>query len=206
MKFEARKENIAMQESGDETMIYDLSIDKAYLLNETSAFIWQMCDGNRDLAEISCELAEKTNQQVNEDVVKLAIEQLKTNNLLSDAENIKDFFTKTSRRKVIKQIGLGAMIALPVIFSLTSPTAAHAASLTAACQPCSNNAQCASGNCVSGSLCSNGSSTTSVYPAGYSGFAPEASAANCAATANPVCCTGASSFNPGTGACSCSAS
>ena len=105
-----------MQEANGETMVYDLTIDKAYLLNETSAFVWRMCDGKRDLADIGKALAEKTHQPIDENIVKLAIEQLKTNNLLSDAENIKDFFTKTSRRKAIKQIGLATMIALPGIF------------------------------------------------------------------------------------------
>ena len=163
MNFQARQNNIVERAADDETMVYDLDADRAYLLNETSAFVWQLCDGKHDLAAIAKELARKTEQPANEDLVKLAIDDLRANNLLEETEQVKDFFTKTSRRKAIKQIGLATMIALPMVFSLTSPTAAHAASGgIVACQPCTTNSQCASGRCLpqrfagTPNLCSNG--------------------------------------------------
>ena len=126
MKFQARKEDLVMQAAGDEVMIYDLAADKAYLLNETAAFVWQMCDGNTELPEITAALSEKAKQPLTDDIVKLTIDKLKEIGLMS--EETPKFFSKTSRRKVIKQIGLATMVALPVIASLTAPAAAHAAS------------------------------------------------------------------------------
>ena len=137
MKLKARKENIAEQTAGDETMIYDLSSDRAYLLNATLAFVWQRCDGTSDLSEISHALAEKNKQPVNEEIVKLAVDQLKDLNLMS--EDAPKYFSKITRRKAIRQIGLASMIALPVVFSLTTPTSANAASrgcrMTGVCYP-----------------------------------------------------------------------
>ena len=42
----ARKENLVVQESNGEVLIYDLDTNKAFCLNETSALVWQACDGN----------------------------------------------------------------------------------------------------------------------------------------------------------------
>lgn len=163
MNFQARKNNVVERAANDETMVYDLNVDKVYLLNETAAFVWQLCDGEHDLAAIAAELAKKTGQPVSEDIVKLAIDNLRASNLLDESEQVKDFFTKTGRRKAIKQIGLATMIALPMIFSLTAPAATQAASGvgTAACQYCTQPSQCASGRCFPQKfngppLCSNG--------------------------------------------------
>ena len=41
----SRKANILTQEIGNEILIYDLSINKAFSLNETLVLIWQSCDG-----------------------------------------------------------------------------------------------------------------------------------------------------------------
>lgn len=180
MRFQARKENIVVQTANDETMVYDLTADRAYLLNETSAFVWQMCDGTHDLSKISRALAEKTKQPINEDIVKLAIDQLRANGLLDEAEQTKDYFTKTSRRKVIKQVGRATMIALPVIFSLTAPAAAHAASgrgNIAACQPCTAPYQCYSGKCFpqpygGAPICSDGVNSPAHAPGSYVGNFP----------------------------------
>ena len=42
-----RKSDIVVQKTGEEVLIYDLKVDKAFCLNETSALIWQACDGKK---------------------------------------------------------------------------------------------------------------------------------------------------------------
>jgi hypothetical protein len=42
----SRQNNIVTQEVESELLIYDLVENKAFCLNETSAFVWQNCDGN----------------------------------------------------------------------------------------------------------------------------------------------------------------
>lgn len=128
MKPIARKENIVVQDTQLETLVYDLALNKAFLLNKLSAFVWQNCDGTKEISEISKTLANRSKQPVNEDVVWLAIEQLKTHNLLENAEELKSGFEGLNRREVIKKIGFGTITALPVITGLMVPTAVSARS------------------------------------------------------------------------------
>lgn len=125
------KENIVVQELNGEVLIYDLGKNKAYCLNETSALVWQMCNGNKSIGEISQEISKKLKSPVTEDFVWLAIDQLKKDNLLANNEEIIPNFNGLSRREVIKKVGLGTMIALPVVASLVAPTAAMAQSVQA---------------------------------------------------------------------------
>lgn len=126
-KPKSRNENIVIQEMNAELLIYDLKDNKAYLLNETSGFVLNQCDGKTDVKEIAQNLAKKRRQPVNEEIVWLAIEQLKENELLSEAALPKEFI-KSNRREMIKRIGLATMLALPLVTAITAPQAAQAAS------------------------------------------------------------------------------
>lgn len=211
MKLLARNYNLVVQTANDETLVYDLNTDKAYLLNETSTFVWQLCDGRNSAADISRQLARRFKQTENEDIVWLAIDGLKTNNLLDEAAEIAIPFAAQSRREVIKKVGLATMLALPVIVGLTAPQAAHAASVRdlancAACDP--NNNRCISGNCTVNAssnnppnICSAGTSNGS-FTSGTSFGANNA--AECNTNAAQSCCSGNSSgFNPATSNCTC---
>lgn len=128
MNPKSKKESIVVQENDGETLIYNTSTQKAYLLNESAAFVWNNCDGNRDAGAIAKELAEKYKHKVDEDIVWLAIDQLNRESLMTEAGDIPAVFNKKSRREVIKRLGLGAVIALPTITSLIAPVSADAAS------------------------------------------------------------------------------
>ncbi len=137
-----------MQDLRGETLIYDLTADKAFCLNETSAFVWQNCDGEKEVGQIAEGLARKNRQPVNEDIVWLAIEQLRADNLMSEAEISAEIFAGMNRREIIKKVGLATMIALPLISGLVAPTAAHAQSGSSVA--CRSNADCTTGCCASG--------------------------------------------------------
>ncbi len=123
-----RKENIVIQELDNEILIYDLNENEAFCLNETSAIIWQMCDGTKTVPEISRALGEKQNSLVPEDFVWLALEQLQKEKLISNEFKFNDVFAGMTRRHVIRKIGLGSMVALPIVASMIAPVAASAAS------------------------------------------------------------------------------
>jgi len=53
LKPESRQSGLVIQELGGEILIYDLREDKAFCLNATSALVWQACDGNKTVGEIS---------------------------------------------------------------------------------------------------------------------------------------------------------
>lgn len=136
---QSRQNALVIQELKGELLVYDLNASKAYCLNEISAFVWQLCDGNNSVKKISQSISKNLKSAVTEDFVWLAIAQLEERNLLAGNEEIAVDFKGRSRREVIRKIGLGSLIALPVISSLAVPTAANAASNTACIaegQPC----------------------------------------------------------------------
>lgn len=186
-----RNENIVVQAMENEILIYDLKENKAFCLNETSALIYQLCDGKRNVAEIARGFNEITKQPINEDLIWLALDSLKKNNLLED-ESIEINFNGLNRRQVVKKIGLASLTALPIISSIVAPTAAHAASgLAALFAACTSPSQCASNFCTQGPprCCVPGTQGIRGAPVCCDG-----TTANC----NPQCCsnTGTIGLNP----------
>lgn len=122
----ARTENIITQYAKNEILIYDLVINKAYCLNLTAAFIWQRCDGLKEVTEIAADLAFKYKQPMNENIVWLALSELEKNNLM--ATMLPNPLSGVNRRQVVRQIGLATMIGLPLVSSIIAPNAVEAAS------------------------------------------------------------------------------
>ena len=46
-----------MQDLQNQTLIYDLVMNKALCLTETSAFFWQKCNGQKEISQIAQNLA-----------------------------------------------------------------------------------------------------------------------------------------------------
>ena len=120
----ARKEGLVIQELSDEVLVYDLDSNKAHCLNQTAAFVWKACDGKNSIGEIVNDFEKQTGGKVSEDLIWLAIDQLNEKNLLT--EEMPRRFEGQNRRQVLKKIGLASVIALPIVASLTAPTAALA--------------------------------------------------------------------------------
>lgn len=129
----SRSEDVVVQELNGEVLIYDLQINKAFSLNETSTLVWQLCDGNNSVADISRQVETKLVTPFGEAVAWLALNELRKNKLLTNMETIDVQFNGLTRREVIRQIGLTSMIALPVISALVAPKATSAQSPAAAC-------------------------------------------------------------------------
>jgi hypothetical protein len=150
----AKNEHTVVQALGDEILIYNVRTNRAHCLNETAGKVFEACDGETTFEDL------KRRFQFTDELIDLALDNLQKEDLL--AADYVSPLAKMSRRKVIRKIGLTTLIALPTVFSLVAPTASRAASgLVAACQPCANSAQCASGNCApvyqgSGNICSDG--------------------------------------------------
>lgn len=150
-------EEIVVQELKGEMLIYNLKTNKACCLNETSALVWQLCDGTRSISEISRTISQKQNIAFGDDLVWLALDILNEADLLAESGEFVPESPDLSRREMIRKVGLTSMVALPIVTALTAPAAAAASSTcdttcTAAtnrCNGCSCTAgsQCASGNC-----------------------------------------------------------
>ena len=150
-----RKTNIVVQEFQFETLIYDLELNKALCLNQTSTMIWQACDGIKDISAITVQIRRQTGLFLNEDFVWLALERLKNENLLENTIEFSNPFENLSRREVMRKIGFSTLVLLPIISLLIAPTAADA--LSVACPtvskplgcPCTTQTSCSSGCCSS---------------------------------------------------------
>lgn len=135
----ARKRNLVIQDLDGEVLVYDLDSNKAHCLNESAAIVWKNCDGMNDVGEI----AKRFNGKVNDDFVWLAIDQLSELNLLDTS--VSSPHLGSSRRDVLKKIGLVSIVTLPVVSSLAAPLSVYAATCSSApVQPIS----CANPNCA----------------------------------------------------------
>jgi Coenzyme PQQ synthesis protein D (PqqD) len=129
---------------GDEILVYDKQRNIGHCLNSTAAAAWKLCDGNRSTSELAGILTQQLSAPVDESVVQLAVEELAKARLLVEAEAPR---RRTSRRDVIRTLGIAGAIALPLVTSLVAPTPARAASCQAKGAPCVSSTQCCSGNC-----------------------------------------------------------
>jgi coenzyme PQQ synthesis protein D (PqqD) len=142
----ARDAGLVVDSIGDELLVYDTECGRAHSLNAVAAAVWRACDGQRDVDQ----LAGFTG--FDRGAVELAL-----NNLL-DVELITGYAASgVSRRAVLRRLSLtaaGLAVALPVIRSITAPTAAMA--LSNAGDPCSGQTCGAGSYCGSTSSCQTG--------------------------------------------------
>lgn len=139
----ARTREIVVQEIENETLIYDLKTNQVLCLNQTSAMVWKYCSGKNSIAEIADKLSFELKTIVSEEVVEFAIEQLKKEKLIENESEIITNISFLSRREAIRRIGLTSAVMLPIISSVTAPTALQAQSVCLAngtVRTCPNNA------------------------------------------------------------------
>lgn len=120
----ARTDNLVVQDMPDEVLIYNLQTNKAFCLNKSAAAVWKQCDGRKTVSEIAQSLKNELKSSVSEDFVWLAIDQLTKDDLIM--QELQSPTKGLSRREVMRRVGVGTLVALPVVASLLAPTAAHA--------------------------------------------------------------------------------
>jgi hypothetical protein len=145
----ARKEGLLVQELPNEVLVYDLERHKAHCLNPTAALIWKHCDGRTTVSDIVRLLEKSLEMSVDEDVVWCALNQLEKDHLLGDKIAWPVGMERISRRELVRRLGIGAAIALPLVTSILAPTTAYAGSTCNTGAPCTTNADC-SAACTSG--------------------------------------------------------
>lgn len=186
-----------MQDLGTEILIYDLSINKAFCLNQTSATVFRNCDGNTSFADLR-----RIKRDLSDEVIDLTLDLLQKENLLK-SKDYQPNFNGLSRREVIRKVGLGTMIALPVITSLIAPKAVEAQSSTCFNQPCVFANFTQSDCCNSNFRCSNSTSPSACTTCFVSGdryffSAPNANDAFCnAQSSKNICCNAGAATGDG---------
>lgn len=216
----SRKANIVVQDLENEVLIYDLNINKAFCLNQTAGLVYQLCDGKRTVAEISDLMSKELKILVSEDFVWLALDGLRKDNLLKNANELANHFGGLTRREAVKRVGLASMVMLPLISSVVAPNAAMAASGGSAlfgtcivnvpnsCAPgLSCIFGCIGGNC-SGPACCTRFTADPLFGSGYSSCVEDQ--AGCNGFFASRCCSGTATFSstpcpglPTFGICTC---
>ena len=144
-----RQQGLVVDDLPDEVLVYDLERHKAHCLNRTAALVWRRCDGRTTASEIAGQLTKELAAPVNEELVWLAVHQLDQLHLLETSIALPMQFAGMSRRAMIRNIGIAAAVAVPLVTSIISPTPAEAATCSGTGQSCAVIACCPGHTCVS---------------------------------------------------------
>lgn len=139
-----RKHGLVIDDLPDEVLVYDLKRQAAHCLNRTAALVWRCCDGNTSATEIVRRLEVELDAPFNKELVWMALGQLEKLHLLEHSGSVPAQFLRLSRRQLIRNFGLGAGVALPVITSIVAPNAVQAATCQPSGNPCVPNKLCCS--------------------------------------------------------------
>ncbi len=118
----ARTEEILVQDIAEETLAYDLKTNQVYCLNQAAGVVYRACVANASFEELKLE------HKFTDEIIFLALDQLKRANLLAVDSNYSSPLIGMSRREVIKRFGLVSIAALPLITSIIAPSSAAAQS------------------------------------------------------------------------------
>jgi hypothetical protein len=119
-------------------VVYDLERHEAHCLNRTAAFVFKQCDGRTSVREIARRLRAEFEAPADEDLVWQALDQLDGARLLRHKPSPppgRGF----SRRAVVRRVGLGLTVLLPVVTSILVPTPAEAAATCVDDSACAGN-------------------------------------------------------------------
>lgn len=116
-------EGISTQKVGDELLLYDKRTHKAFCLNASAAIVWELANGARALDELADLASAALHMPISRDLVTFILDELGRKNLLQStaAPNT----APMSRRSALRKLGACAAL-LPVIASISAPTAAQA--------------------------------------------------------------------------------
>jgi hypothetical protein len=144
----ARRSQLVSREVAGELLVYDRNSNQAHCLNSTAAMVWARCDGTTTISEMAQLLEAEMNVPVADQIVWLALEQLRESHLLQGPPAKSARLERMPRRVMMKRLGVTAAVTLPLVSSIVAPTAAAAATCRPNGSPCAVDSQCCSNNCA----------------------------------------------------------
>ena len=144
----ARAKGIVTKEIDGELLIYDSARDEAHCLNSSAAAIWKLCDGGTSIPEMAQHVSRAAGIPVAEVVIHSGLRQLAARSLLVKDGNVRSRPVDVSRRSLARKLGI-AVALLPLITSISAPTASAAVSCGGPCSGAPGR-----GSCPAGCLCS----------------------------------------------------
>lgn len=129
----ARAEGLIVERLGDELLVYDEFTHRSHCLNRAAALVWESCDGRATAGEIARGVGGGLNAEAAESLVWLALEDLGRKGLLRERRP-RHAPGRISRRELVRKLGVAAVL-IPVIATITAPTARAAVSCGGSCNP-----------------------------------------------------------------------
>lgn len=123
MNPQARTKGLVVRDLSGEVIVYDLDRHQAHCLNPTAAAVFRHADGEHSRAQIAAHLGAAGRPGT--EIVDFALQQLGDAHLLENVPSVEA--GGLSRRDVVRRVGLGAAVLLPLVTSVLAPTAAEAA-------------------------------------------------------------------------------
>ena len=147
----ARRVGLIVEDLHGEVLVYDSERDKAHCLNQTAALVWKYCDGQTTISSMTNQLErDLETSNVDERVVWYALEQLSKDHLLEEDCVPPALLSGLTRRQMVRALGIGAVIAVPLVATIVVPTAHAAVSCSSPGASCTASATCCSGLCSGG--------------------------------------------------------
>lgn len=112
-----------------ELLVYDNATTKAFCLNASSALVWEMCDGNTTITEMTERLTQTLNAPIDATFVTFALERFYADGLLETGfRNATEDASLTRAGLVARfgRAGIAAALVVPLVTSIVAPTAAKA--------------------------------------------------------------------------------
>jgi Coenzyme PQQ synthesis protein D (PqqD) len=142
-----KRKHVIARQLDQETLIVDEKTNTAHCLNATASRVWELCDGENSVGAMIRDLSQRSLRTLSETVVWMALGQIRKAGLLPKEPAFPDRPKFVSRRELVRNMGVSAALALPMVTTILLPTAAQAASCRHNLAPCTSNAQCCSGLC-----------------------------------------------------------
>ena len=148
----ARRTGIVVKKIDNETLVYDTERHQAHCLNNNAALIWEYCDGNRTISDLSrlLNINDDFSDNQKEQIVRIILIELAKSNLLERPIEEPQISNRITRRQLMKVASLAALLAVPAVTTMLAPTAAQASTCLASGQGCATSAECCSGLCSIG--------------------------------------------------------
>src|SRR5574342_1311326 len=115
----ARTNQLVTRDLGDELLVYDLERHKAYCLNQVAMQVFRLCDGETTISEMARRVGSAYGLPVDEQAVRLGLSRLDKAHLLDGPLELP---LHTSRREMLRTLGKGAAVVLPLVTVVAVPT------------------------------------------------------------------------------------
>lgn len=168
----ARHDELVMNPSGADLLVYDQRSHHIHQLNPLSAAVWRGCSGDHTVFDLARLASFELSEPVSQEAVLLALRMLEEAGLLLTPVAPSVYSPRQSRRDLLRRAAITGTLAVPAIVSISAP---HAAAATSTCPggifcngaccyggTCDGNGNCCPGGPVcNGQCCSGGACTPS---------------------------------------------